>query len=89
MIARMPLNGTKTHPLTPHAISMMRTLAKAPIPTQEINPGVVNRLTRGSPTEWLARIVMLPSPYRIHKGRNIAHLELTDAGIAALTNAND
>ena len=84
MIARMPLNGTKTHPLSEHARHMLGVIAKAPIPTQEINPGVVNRLTRGDPTEWLTRVVMLPSPYRIHKGRNIAHLELTDAGLAEL-----
>lgn len=71
-----PLNGTRTHPLSAHAIDVLRTLARTPRPRQEINPGVVSRFER----EALVEIVGLPSPYRTHHGRPIDHLRLTDAG---------
>jgi hypothetical protein len=75
-----PLHGEKTHPLSEHALAELRGLMLAPEPTCGINPGVVNRLRR----EDLARIVELPSPFPTHKGRKIAHLEITDAGRARL-----
>lgn len=75
-----PLNGTKTHPLSEHAREELRNLAKNPIPTVGINPGVVNRLLR----ENLAEVVQLPSPFKAHKGGNCAHLQITEAGRAAL-----
>lgn len=80
----MPLNGTKTHPLSEHSRIVLVRLLQGAIPTQEINPGVVNRLTHGKPWEQLAWIVTRPSPYKTHRGRPIAHLEITDAGKAYL-----
>lgn len=41
-----PLNGTKTHPLKPASITVLRKLAEAPIRSFEINAGVRDRLTR-------------------------------------------
>jgi hypothetical protein len=79
-----PLNGTKTHPLTEHGRAALVRLLQGPMPAQEINAGVVNRLTRGASSEWLARTVWLPSPYKSHKGKTIIHLEITDAGKRAL-----
>lgn len=75
-----PLNGRHTHPLTAHARSELARLRIAPIPRQEFNPGVANRLERGR----LAEIVMLPSPYKTHKGKRLAHLQITAAGRAEL-----
>jgi hypothetical protein len=75
-----PMNGTKTHPLTPHALSVLKRLLSGPEPQQSINPGVVNRLMR----EDLVTIAKRPSPFATHKNRPIDHLEITDAGRAAL-----
>ncbi|KYK44534.1 hypothetical protein A1D31_14135 [Bradyrhizobium liaoningense] len=75
-----PLNGTKTHPLSAHAINVLRSLARCPDPAQEINPGVGNRLMR----ESLVEIVNLPSPYKKHRGAVIPHYQITDAGRAAI-----
>jgi hypothetical protein len=80
----MPLNGTKTHRLRHASRDALIRLLDAPMPKQELNPGVVDRLTRGNPHEWLARIVGLPSPYKWNSGATIAFLEITDAGKAAL-----
>jgi hypothetical protein len=41
-----PLNGTKTHPLSKHAKGVLADLAKGPISSFLINPGVRNRLCR-------------------------------------------
>ena len=41
-----PLNREKTHPLTQHAIGVLRDIAVKPIPRQSLNPGVANRLAR-------------------------------------------
>ena len=76
-----PLNGTKTHPLTPHATGVLREISQAPQPQQAVNPGVVNRLLR----ESLVELVQLPSPYKKHKGSEIAFLQITAAGRAALS----
>jgi hypothetical protein len=73
-----PLHGTKTHPLTSHALDALDALRTRECPTQVFNPGVVNRLQR----EALVEIVDLPSPYRSHKGRKIPHLRITDAGLS-------
>ena len=71
-----PLNGQKTHPLTPHATERLRQLLRGPIPANEINAGVINRFMR----EDLAELVMLPSPYKSHKGSNTNHVQITDKG---------
>ncbi len=74
----LPLNGTKTHPLSAHALSVLARLASMDdgIPCQAINPGVVNRLRR----EDLAEIYQRPSPYKTHKGAKISYLRITAAG---------
>jgi hypothetical protein len=41
---------------------------------QEINPGLRDRLDRGG----LIDVKNAPSPYRTHKGREIAHAFLTE-----------
>lgn len=75
-----PLNGTKTHALTPASLGALRDLAAKPMPRQEFNPGVANRLLR----EALVESVELPSPYATHMGRSIEHLQATAAGVARL-----
>lgn len=79
-----PLNGTKTHPLSEHAIGELRDIAAAPVPRQAVNPGVANRLLR----EELVEQVQLPSPFKSHHGRHgkgtCIHLRITDAGREAL-----
>ena len=83
---RKPLNGTKTHPLTAHALAELRDLANKPCPRQAVNPGVSDRLLR----EDLVEVVMLPSPFRAHAGKPLEHLRITDAGrLAAATNIAD
>lgn len=72
----MPLNGTKTHPLSEHAFSVLGSIAGSPTPCAQINPGVVRRLM----DEELAEVVHLPSPYATHKGKPLAHLKATDKG---------
>lgn len=79
-MSRPPLNGTKTHPLTPHALSVLGWLSRGPQPCQEINAGVINRFVR----EDLVETVRLPSPYKTHKGALIDFLQITDAGRARL-----
>jgi hypothetical protein len=73
-----PLNGTKTHPLTQHAYAALELLERGPIPTREINAGVVNRLQR----EDLVEIVQLPNPYPTSRKRSptIDHMMITEAG---------
>lgn len=78
-----PCNGTQTHPLSKHALGVLRALAREPMPFQEINPGVTNRLTR----ERLIDTEPMPSPYKTHKGAKIAFAVITDAGRAALAAA--
>jgi hypothetical protein len=78
-----PLNGAKTHPLTAHALGVLRSLLSGPKPRQEINAGVVDRFQR----EDLTETVRLPSPYKIHKGSLIDFERITDAGRAAVANA--
>jgi DNA-binding PadR family transcriptional regulator len=61
--------------MSAHATARLRDLLAGPQPSQEFNPGVVNRLQRSGYVE----IVHLPSPYRTRRG-NIAYLRITDAG---------
>ncbi len=76
-----PLNGTKTHPLTQHAFDVLEALGvRGAKPSQEVNPGVVNRLMR----EGFVELVDKPSPYKTHKGRSIPYLQITAAGRARL-----
>lgn len=78
-------NQGQLRPLTAHGLSELRRIAEKPVPQQDVNAGVYDRLSR----ESLVRVVQLPSPYAIHKGKNINHLEITDAGRAKLaTSAN-
>lgn len=78
-----PLNGSKTHPLSAHALSVLRDLLHQPLPRQRLNPGVVNRLLR----EALVESTNLPSPFATHKGGTCEHLRITDAGRDAITMA--
>ncbi len=71
-----PLNGTKTHPLTAHALAELCDIANSPCPRQAVNPGVANRLFR----EELVESVMLPSPFATHAGKLLEHLRITEAG---------
>lgn len=80
MTPKTPLFGEKTHPLSEHAKDVMRILRAKPLPCQQANSGVVDRLLRGE----LVKIVPLPSPYDSHKGKNCDHLVLTIGGIAYL-----
>lgn len=83
MAAIAPLNGTKTHPLSTHALAELRDIAASPVPRQSVNPGVVNRLQR----EDLVESVDLPSPFKVHKGASIEHLRITSAGLQAIKKA--
>lgn len=71
-----PFNGTKTHPLKPGSIDVLRRLASGTEPWQDINAGVRDRLER----EGLAETVRLPSPYKAHKGGDCDHARITQAG---------
>lgn len=75
-----PLNGTKTHPLTAHARFCLACIEEKPRPRQGVNPGVANRLLRTA----LVESVSLPSPFKSHAGKPVEHLQITDAGRAAL-----
>ena len=74
--AMKPLNGTKTHPLSAHALAELRNIQTRPEPRIGVNPGVVNRLLR----EDLVELVQLPSPFKSHRGGVTEHLRITEAG---------
>ncbi len=74
-----PLNGERTHPLTKHAREVLRGLRDAPVPRQQVNPGVADRLLRGE----LVEEQMLPSPYKTRRGL-VAFLAITPAGLAEI-----
>lgn len=63
-------------PLSEHALSELRNIARKPLTCLEVNPGVRERLSR----EGLVEIVQLPSPYKKHKGANCSHLQITEKG---------
>jgi hypothetical protein len=79
-----PLWGTQTHPLKPASRTVLARIRRATIPCQEVNQGVVDRLTRGP--EPLAKIVQGPNPYPTtqKKQPTINHLQITEAGIREL-----
>lgn len=62
-----PLNGTKTHPLKPASLAVLRELAEGSMEAFRINPGVRDRLTReGLAEEYLhKRIDGAQRRYRI------------------------
>ncbi len=68
------------NPLSAHAMEELRHIAREPLPRQSVNPGVVNKLL----SEKLVNSVQLPSPFKVHKGSNCEHLEITDQGRALL-----
>ncbi|WP_147385497.1 hypothetical protein [Oleomonas cavernae] len=72
----LPLNGSKTRPLSSYATAELRNIAVAPVPRCSVNPGVVNRLLRGG----LVEIVLRPSPFRRRASVMIEHLKITAAG---------
>lgn len=76
MMAPAPLNGTKTHRLSRHALGVLKGLMSNPTPTSIINPGVTNRLLR----EHLVEMTDLPSPFKTHKGGTTPHLVITSEG---------
>lgn len=43
---KLPLNGSKTHPPSEHALAELRDIARSPVPRLAVNPGVANRLER-------------------------------------------
>lgn len=66
---------SKLRPLTSSARAALRRILDGPVPCQELNSGVVDRLLRGS----LVEAVDLPSPYKTKKG-SVRHLRILDAG---------
>ena len=71
-----PLNGKKIHPLSEHAIGVLREIAQdGPRPAQEINAGVIRRLL----CEDLITLSMRPSPYRTRSG-SVQYAEITAQG---------
>lgn len=76
MTDRPPLNGTATHPLSAHAISVLRDLSRGPVERHLINPGVRDRFWR----ESLAEDVELPGA----RGKTRPYLRITEAGTARL-----
>ncbi|MGZ8172853.1 MULTISPECIES: hypothetical protein [Methylobacter] len=69
-------NKLKIRSLSEYATTQLRYMAQGPVARQSINPGAVWRLVE----DGLAESVMLPSPYPTHKGQDIEHLSITDAG---------
>jgi hypothetical protein len=70
-----------SRPLTAFSRKVLASIAKEPVPRNSINPGVADRLLRGD----LVESVLLPSPYKLHKGTPIAHLRITEAGRREVT----
>jgi hypothetical protein len=64
------------NPLSEHARAELANITAKPVPRQAVNPGVANRLLR----EDLVIEAMMPSPFKTHGGRRIAHLVVTNAG---------
>lgn len=65
--------------LSDKGIRTLAALALAPMPRQEINPGLARKLL----LEALAEEIVLPSPYRTVKG-DVLYLRITGAGLARL-----
>lgn len=66
------------NPLSDFALDALRTLARTSRPSQEFNPGVVNKLLR----EGLVVVQSRPSPYATGRGQPIGFLLITAAGRA-------
>lgn len=64
-----------THPLKSASIAVLKRLYAGPLPRQEINPGVCERLLR----ENLVESYIGPSLYRTKPGKR-EYLRITDAG---------
>ena len=73
MSAGKSLNGGNTRPMSATAREMLAKIKVAPIPAQEINPGVVDRLLR----EGCVELVNLPSPYKTVR-RPVSHLRYVE-----------
>lgn len=77
----IPLNGAETHPLSGFAFAALEQLAgDKPIPRQEFNAGIADRLERGG----LVEQINWPSPYKKHRGGHIPHLRISEAGREAI-----
>ena len=76
------LNSGRTRKLSEHSRTKLAEIANAPAARGKINPGVVDRLTRGP--EPLCVIVMRPSPFKKDRGREVEHLMITTAGVLEL-----
>lgn len=63
-------------PLSDHAEGVLRSLARGPIPNQEINAGVSNKLLQQGYAEPTSAV----SPYKTHRGAKIGHLAITEKG---------
>jgi len=71
------LNGGRVRPLTPHAIGVLRGLARGPVPSVEINPGVYDRFICEDLAESFE--AQMPEHYK-GKTRNIKWVRITEAG---------
>lgn len=80
MTSGFPDKTVTPAPLSDYARGILEGVARAPVPTLEINAGVMDRFIRGR----LVDIVPLKSTYKSHNGREIPHAKITDAGRAEL-----
>ena len=80
-----PLNGTKTHPLSEHALTVLAAIANAPQASHTVNPGVINRLMR----ESLVTVEQMPSPFKAYRGGDCSFLCITQAGRDVLAATGD
>ena len=63
-------------PISDHCEGVLRSCARRPVPSQEMNPGARGRLLMAGYVE----ITRHPSPYKTHKGALIDHYEATAKG---------
>jgi hypothetical protein len=83
-MTREPLFGKNIHPLSVHALGVLRRLRDTgPEPRQEINAGVVRRFL----CEELVTIEDRPSPYRTRPGC-VEFVVVTSQGLEALSRGN-
>ena len=64
--------------LSADAKGVLLDVAYSPLPTQAMNPDVLDRLLRDA----LIEITWRPSPYTTHDGKKIQFAQITDAGRA-------
>ena len=72
--------SSSIRPLSEHARAELKDIRDKPVPRNGVNPGVAARLERDA----LVDCVMLPSPFKTHKGALIQHLQITEAGRAVV-----